>query len=39
MLSTHRPVLVKNIDDLQHKGSFVEETGKNEKELRLELAK
>ena len=38
VLSTHRPVLVKEIDDQQHKGSFVEEIGKKEKDLSLELS-
>ena len=38
VLSTHRPVLVKELDDQQHKGSFVEEIGKKEKELALELS-
>ena len=38
VLSTHRPVLVKEIDDQQHKGSFIEEIGKKEKDLGLELS-
>jgi len=38
VLSTHRPVLVKEIDDQQHKGSFVEEIGKKDKDLSLELS-
>ena len=37
VLSTHRPVLVKEIDDQQHKGSFIEEIGEKEKELGLDL--
>jgi hypothetical protein len=38
VLGTHRPVLVKELDDRQHKGRFIEEIGDKEKELNLDLS-